>query len=365
MRITFPYMGSSPPVFKQLFAELGHEVIVPPPPSKHTLDLGTKYAPEFACIPFKILLGTYLEALALGADTIVSTGGIGPCRAGYYGELHRRILEDLGYNIRLFIIEPPLKRPGDFFRTIMSLVPNGSTWLRFPVILQRVWAKLNAIDRVERASHSIRPYEVVKGETSRVYESCLQELDKACSLQEIRDAERDALARLARIEQDRSRRPLKIGLIGEIYVVLEPFANHNVQILLEEMGVLADRSIYLAEWSRGNAVVAGEKDVKRAARPFLSELVGGHGVNSIGQTVLYAQQGFDGVIQLAPFACIPEIVAKSILPRVSRELNIPVLTLFLDEQTGEGGIRTRVEAFVDLLIQRRNRREGQVVWSGI
>jgi predicted nucleotide-binding protein (sugar kinase/HSP70/actin superfamily) len=129
--------------------------------------------------------------------------------------------------------------------------------------------------------------------------------------------------------------------------------------------VLADRSVYLAEWSRGNAVVAGEKDVKRAARPFLSELVGGHGVNSIGQTVLYAQQGFDGVIQLAPFACIPEIVAKSILPRVSRELNIPVLTLFLDEQTGEGGIRTRVEAFVDLLIQRRNRREGQVVWSGI
>ncbi|MGI6604044.1 MAG: hypothetical protein ACOX2S_03035 [bacterium] len=63
----------------------------------------------------------------------------------------------------------------------------------------------------------------------------------------------------ARIEQDRSRRPLKIGLIGEIYVVLEPFANHNVQTLLEEMGVLADRSVYLAEWSRGNAVVAGRK----------------------------------------------------------------------------------------------------------
>jgi len=156
-----------------------------------------------------------------------------------------------------------------------------------------------------------------------------------------------------------------VGLIGEIYVVLAPFANHNVQVVLEEMGVLAERSIYLAEWTRGNAIVAGEKDIKGAARPYLSELIGGHGVNSIGETVLYARQGFDGIIQLAPFACIPEIVAKSLLPRVSRDLGIPILTLFLDEQTGEAGIRTRLEAFVDLLAQRRKKKEGQPAWLGI
>ncbi|HHY92150.1 MAG TPA: CoA protein activase [Firmicutes bacterium] len=365
MRITFPYMGSSPPVFKQLFRELGHEVIAPPPPSKRTLDLGTKFAPEFACIPFKILLGTYLEAIELGADTIVSTGGVGPCRAGYYGELHRSILHSLGYNVRLIILEPPLRRPGDFFRALGELVGSLKGWLRLPGILQRVWAKLNAIDRVEKAAHAIRPFEINKGETTRVYDQCLHELDAACAVLEIQEAERTGLARLAQIPQDRSRRPLKVGLIGEIYVVLEPFANHNVQTMLEEMGVIADRSIYLAEWTRGNAVVAGERDIKGAARPFLSELIGGHGVNSIGETVLYARRGFDGIVQLAPFACIPEIVAKSLLPRVSRDLGIPVLTLFLDEQTGEAGIKTRLEAFVDLLAQRRKKREGQVVWAGI
>lgn len=365
MRITFPYMGSSPVVFKQLFTELGHEVVVPPRPSKRTLDLGTKYAPEFACIPFKILLGSYLEAIERGADTIVSTGGIGPCRAGYYGELHRRILQDLGYDVRLLILEPPLRRPGDFLRTLQALVGGATSWLRLPAILRRVWTKLNAIDHVEKAAHSIRPYEITKGETSRVYEACLKELDGATSVREIQAAEQNALVRLAQIPQDKSRRPLKVGLIGEIYVVLEPFANHNVQITLEEMGVLADRSIYLAEWTCGNAIVSGEKDIKRAARPFLRELVGGHGVNSIGETVLYASRGFDGIIQLAPFACIPEIVAKSILPKVSRELNIPVLTLFLDEQTGEEGIRTRLEAFIDLLIQRRKKREGRIAWAGI
>jgi predicted nucleotide-binding protein (sugar kinase/HSP70/actin superfamily) len=63
-------------------------------------------------------------------------------------------------------------------------------------------------------------------------------------------------------------------------------------------------------------------------------------------------------VQLAPFACIPEIVAKSIIPSISRDLDIPVLTLFIDEQTGKAGVQTRLEAFVDLLQKKRDTRIG-------
>jgi predicted nucleotide-binding protein (sugar kinase/HSP70/actin superfamily) len=366
VRITFPYMGNSPPVFKQILSELGYDVVVPPPPSRRTLDLGTKYAPEFACIPFKILLGSYLEAIDLGADTIISTGGVGPCRAGYYGELHRGILHDLGHDVDLIIIEPPLRRPADFLRAMYLLFRERKAPLwKLPDIFWRAWLKLNAIDCVEKASHDIRTFEINKGETTTVFRRCMDILDAAQSKIEIREATDASLELLSAIPQDRSRDPIKIGLIGEIYVVLEPLANHNVQVKLEEMGVLVHRSIYLAEWTQNNALTNREYDVKKAAEPFLSELVGGHGRNSIGETVLYAQKGFDGVIQLAPFACIPEIVAKSILPYVSRKLNIPVMTLFLDEQTGEGGIRTRLEAFVDLLVQRKKKKEGQLACVGI
>ncbi len=55
------------------------------------------------------------------------------------------------------------------------------------------------------------------------------------------------------------------------------------------------------------------------------------------------------------FACIPEIVAKSIVPKLSKDYGIPVLTLFIDEQTGSAGVQTRLEAFVDLMEQRRSR----------
>jgi predicted nucleotide-binding protein (sugar kinase/HSP70/actin superfamily) len=81
-------------------------------------------------------------------------------------------------------------------------------------------------------------------------------------------------------------------------------------------------------------------------------------------TVLWARKGFDGVVQVAPFGCTPEIVAKSILPRVSQEYGIPVMSLFFDEQTGPAGVYTRLEAFVDLLYARRRARRGEESRNG-
>jgi predicted nucleotide-binding protein (sugar kinase/HSP70/actin superfamily) len=148
---------------------------------------------------------------------------------------------------------------------------------------------------------------------------------------------------------------LKIGLIGEIYVVIEPFANFDIQVTLGEMGVLTRRHIYITDWTKDNTFFKGEEPIIQAAKPYLNEMIGGHGIVSVGQTVLYAKEGYDGVVQLAPFSCIPEIVAKGIMPRVSRDLDIPVLTVFLDEQTGKAGLQTRLEAFTDLLKAKRER----------
>ncbi|MBE3075948.1 MAG: CoA protein activase, partial [Actinobacteria bacterium] len=71
--------------------------------------------------------------------------------------------------------------------------------------------------------------------------------------------------------------------------------------------------------------------------------------------VLMAERGFDGIIQLLPFGCMPENIATSILPKVQRDHDIPVLTLAFDEQSGRAGVMTRVEAFLDLLTARRSR----------
>ena len=80
-------MGNMHIAVKALFNELKIETIPPPPVSQRTLELGVKYSPEFACLPLKVNVGNFIEAMELGADTILMAGGWGPCRFGYYAQI--------------------------------------------------------------------------------------------------------------------------------------------------------------------------------------------------------------------------------------------------------------------------------------
>jgi predicted nucleotide-binding protein (sugar kinase/HSP70/actin superfamily) len=156
------------------------------------------------------------------------------------------------------------------------------------------------------------------------------------------------------------REPLAvIGVVGEIYTVLEPFVNLNAEKRLGAMGIEVRRKLFISDWIREHLfrfkVKTERAALEELAWPFLNGFVGGHGLESVAHTVQFAREGTDGVIQLAPLTCMPEIVAETVLPDVSSSYNIPVLTVFLDEHTGEAGLVTRLEAFTDLLKSRRAR----------
>ena len=362
-KVTFPRMGESYRTFKMLLEDLGNEVIVPPRPSKRTLDLGVRHAPEFACLPFKILMGTYLETLAMGADTIVTTGGVGPCRAGEYAMLHHRILKDLGHTVRMIVFEPPRLHPFNFIRNVWALNRTRASIKGIITHIKRAWRKLQALDNAEKLSHVVRPREINRGSTTRVYRKVLDWIDQADTTGQIIEAEAAALDAIRSVPQDPARDVLRVGIIGEIYVLLEPASNLEVEEAMGNLGMEVERSMFLTGWTRDNTwneTTAG-MTVKDAAAPYLPELVGGHGRDSIGNTVIYARRGFDGMVQLAPFTCIPEIVARTILNQVSKDCHIPVLTFFLDEQTGKAGMATRLEAFADLLRRKRQARPAQML----
>ncbi|MBC7331644.1 MAG: CoA protein activase, partial [Synergistetes bacterium] len=135
--------------------------------------------------------------------------------------------------------------------------------------------------------------------------------------------------------------------------------------LLNERGVEIERAVWTTEFIEYNIFPGlpfplkqivgykGKEEIEKYSKPFLNEFVGGHGRETVAHTVMFKKKGFDGVVHILPFSCMPEVVARSILERVSRELDIPVLSLSFDEFTGEAGLITRLEAFIDLLQMRR------------
>lgn len=364
-KVSFPYMGKSYIPFKRLLTAFGNEVLVPPRPTKETISFGTKYAPEFACYPFKIVLGTFMQALESGANTLVSSGGVGPCRAGLYTTLQEKILKDLGYEFEMITLEPPGRHFKDLMHSIKKLINAPLTLKDYFNITRFVWKQLVLLDKVERLAHKIRPVEINKGETTKVYKKCVDIIAAANKYSDLRELERECELLYNEIEK-KDYEPIKIGIVGEIYVLLEPSSNLEIEEILGELGVYVERSMFLSGYTISNAVMdlfhmAGERNVKKTATPYFKEMCGGHGRESVGNAILFAKSGFDGVIQLSPFTCIPEIVAKSILPKVCREHGIGFLTISLDEQTGKEGIRTRLEAFVDLLMAKRNKTKSFTV----
>lgn len=243
-KVTFPRMGPSYLAFETLMNYLGNEVVLPARPSKKTLDLGVQYAPEFACLPLKILLGTYLEGIAAGADTVVTTGGVGPCRAGLYAGLHERILADMGYRMRMIVLEPPRYRPLDLLRQIRLLNQARLSLGAFWEVLKLSWGKLKALDNLEKLSHRIRPLELRRGDTSRAYARAVDMVGAARTVEAIKEAEREAVALLRAVPQDPARLTVKVGIVGEIYVLLEPAANLEIEETLGHLGVEVERSMF-------------------------------------------------------------------------------------------------------------------------
>lgn len=363
MVITFPHMGPAYISIKALFEELGLKIIVPPAVSKKTLEIGTKLSPELACLPLKINMGNYIESIEKGADTIVITGSCGPCRFGYYGIVQKEILKDLGYDVDVIILDPPKNGIKEFVARIRKLAGNNSVNSILSAVF-KAFKVTEEVDELIELSLKTRCREINKGETDRVMYQFEKAIRETRGVSEIRRCIAEYKERLRAIDIDKEYQPLKVGLVGEIYTLIEPFVNLNVERKLGNMGVEVYRGLTLNGWVKYHLAPdikfrLREKRILKKADPYLGLCIGGHAWQTVAHTVNFADMGLNGVIQIMPFGCMPEIVAESILPTISEQEGIPAMTLIVDEMTGEAGYQTRLEAFIDLLRQEEENKKNE------
>ncbi len=334
--------------------------MVPPPVcSRKTLEIGSKHSPEMMCLPFKVFMGNYIESIEKGADTIIITGSCGPCRFGFYSLMQEEILKDLGYDVEIILIDSLSEGSREFKSNIAKITNDNS--LRGLIKNSRI-----ALDLIKRAdnltqhSNYARAYALDKNEVNRIMGDYLDASIKVHGSKGLIKLMNDTDKKLSNVREIEGYKPIKVGIIGEIYTIIEPFVNLEIEKKLGNLGVLVDKSLTPSKWLDHHVTSFPfgskyEKNKYKLAKPYLATMVGGHGRETIGSAIHYKNMGYDGVIQILPLNCMPEIVAKSILKNVSRDLDFPIMTLVVDEMTGEAGYLTRLEAFVDLLSKRREK----------
>jgi len=370
--VGLPTMGNLGVIMSTVFSELGMETIIPPITNK-TVEMGMEVAPEFICFPMVVTIGQMREALDEGANAIAMVTGKGRCRLGWYAEIQEILLRKLGYQFDMVAIDTPfpVTKKGRNFLKAINYIRGDTSWPKASRAILRGYRRLVALDAAENELFYLRAVEKNRGEGEKLFNWFYRNIMQLESIKEIEDAYQQYLNKVTSIEKVSDEDIYKIRIIGEIYAVQEKFVNLD---LLNRLGNFPDQRIWVerelntSNWFRlkvlnDRKLRKRHDQVEEAAAPYLDELVGGHGQESVGLSVLAPHEGVDGIIHLFPFTCMPEIVAQNILTRVTEENNIPLLTVITNEQTGEAGIQTRLEAFLDIVKDRKRylKKESEII----
>ncbi len=360
MVITFPRMGNICLAAKAFFEAVHIPYVMPERINKQTLQTGACLSPEEICLPFKIFMGSYTECIQKGADTILMTGSCGPCRFGEYCELQMKLLKKSGSQIRTIVIDAPAAvGTRELIRRISMI--SGASSLSAPnklLALKQAINVLSLADSLDEKAHWLAAYEKKTGLCKRLLIQCHDQLDHCRMPSDMHKTLVDYHRQLDALPTDEGRQPLKIALIGEIYSMIEPFANLFIEDRMMDMGVATSRLITPSWWLKDLAAKPlrfNSPTINRYAKAYLPYNAGGHARESIGHALHCQNRGFDGAIQVYPLGCMPEIVVKAVLPAINKHNDFPVLTLVVDEMTGEAGYVTRIEAFIDMLQMRRRK----------
>lgn len=333
--------------------------------TNETIRKGVEISPEGMCFPLKVTTGNFIESIEAGAERIIMVGGIGPCRFGYYAELQKLLLRRHGYKCEIVIVEPPSPYKNqalavwDFFGffTDIGSVKNKAKAIK---IVNESFQKAKKIDHLESYLIDFRAKEKYPGETERHYKEAINIMLPANTMRDIELAFLEAKTLMESVTLDENWNGSTIGFIGEFYVVLEAFINMEVEKWLNQQGVAVERGIYVTDWvdpSGGHKISHLSKLQAHAlAKGYINRPCGGDCTTNVGHSRFYIEnRKVDGLLQMFPFGCMPDTIAKTAIEKLTEDFDIPFLSLLIDEQTGRAGMETRLEAFTDILSNRREK----------
>ena len=132
---------------------------------------------------------------------------------------------------------------------------------------------------------------------------------------------------------------------------MEPFASFFMEEQLTRLGISLRRytTVTYLLFRKGKS----EKKILEDAKDYINYTLGADGAESIAHAVTLAKEGYDGIIHTKPFGCTPEIGAIPIIRKVCQDGKMPIIFFSFDSQTSEAGIKTRLEAFYDMIEMRK------------
>ncbi|MBL0274715.1 MAG: CoA activase [Anaeromyxobacter sp.] len=376
-RVLIPPMGPEAEALAAALRGLKVPAEVMAQPTRDTLRIGRRHTSGKECLPLTVTLGSVLERIEQQKDSpekfvFFMPGSDGPCRFGAYRQLHKIILDRLGWGDRVSIWSPPF---GDYFQGLQ------------PGFASIAYVGFCAFGALSEALHDVRPVETRTGAAEEIHAAATrrvsQLIEQAAAgdlsgarvlleattgrLWGIPAAVKEAARELASVK---SRREVpNVLVVGEIYVRCDPFSNDFITRQLERRGLRArtepvsefiQYSDYIA-WKRGWKKGLGDRidkfvrdriagvvhhavaeplglpdapsieEAVDAGSPYVRDQVEVETLLTIGVPVrAWRRKEIDAVVSVGPLECMPNKIAEAQFCHVQEQEGLLSLTLSLN-----------------------------------
>jgi predicted CoA-substrate-specific enzyme activase len=385
------------------FETCGIQAKVMDVPDSDTVKIGRQYVSGKECYPCAITTGDMVKK-AMSDDfdpdsaAFFMPSGAGPCRFGQYNVFHRMVLDEAGFP------EVPIFSPNQDESLYAALGTVGKDFTK------QAWKGIIAIDLLLKCLHETRPYEISKGETDSLYQEYLVKISKTLKSRNgamtelLNNIRRDFIA----IKKTAEKRPL-IGIIGEIFVRHNTFANENIIRKIEALGgevwlaPVEEWIYYINHTALRKAVMnlrnsftqklaedllktvitryvqkrtehkysqtftgflrtlkePSTTEILNNASPYLHDSFEGEAVLSMGKAVDYVKSGASGIISAMPFGCMPGTIVSALMKGLKQNESVPCLSVAYDGvETTCSGIQ--LEAFMHQAGECMRRKAGKI-----
>lgn len=308
------------PLWETFFEMLGAEVIVSGPTTEGMVREGSKFIPSDLCLPVKIFFG-HVESIRRKVDCLFIPRFIS--------------VEPDAYMC------PKLMGLPDMVRASMDCLP--------PLIDHPIHCKVQGTKAEEAFFIKVgKSFLKDKRKVQTAYSMALERQDRFRSLlrQGFSFDQAVHLSRsLKRIEKPSEDGKGRIGVIGRPYYVHDPFLRRNVveQIEARRFYPLTPEAL-------------SDQEIEKGIETLRKRIYWSYGKEMVGSAIHFAKSGLvQGIINLASFGCGQDSFNFELIQKGIKD-KIFVLSLVFDEHLSNVGFSTRIEAFLEMILRRKNQK---------
>ena len=306
------------PLWKEFFTELGAEIVLSPSTNKSILNAGVASCVDEACLPVKVFHG-HVEELKNKVDYLFIPKFISVCKKEYLcpkllglPEMVKNSIDNLPTIIDVEI--NLLKSNSNLRKAVIEIGKYfTSNNKKIDLAFNKAFNRFNEYRKL--LANGVIPIEAIK-----VYNKYINSITTSKNSQ------------------------YKILVLGHSYNLYDEFLSMKLieKLQKENMRVITPDTV-----SIDNINYYVSKLPKRMFWSFGRKIVG-------SSFYLIEENIVDGIIYISSFGCGLDSVLIDLVYRRAKEFRVPFTLVTLDEHSGEAGVNTRLEAFIDMIIWRDN-----------